>query len=248
VKILFSPSENKIPGGSHPPLQQTNLLFPDLYDARMIPAKEYRDFVLTAATTELKKIFGTKDDAVVERFRHDIFSLPTKKAVERYDGVAYDYLQYADLSPDAKAYVDSHTVIFSNIFGPIEAGNLIPEYKFKQGSKLPGFAIEAYFKEHFSAALDDYLEGHDIIDLRAGFYEKFYTLKAPYLTFKFIKDGKVVSHWAKAYRGIILKILAEKQIETIDQFMKTPVVGLNLIDIKTVKNKREILFAINEPE
>ena len=165
--------------------------------------------------------------------------------MERYEGVAYDYLQYASLDTSAQGYIDTNVIIFSNIFGPIGAGDMIPEYKFKQGAKLPGFSIEGYFKEHFTHALDHFLQD-DIIDLRAGFYEKFYTIKAPYLTFRFLKEGKVVSHWAKAYRGIILKTLAEKQIDTVDRFMKTPIPGLNLVDIKKVKNKTEILFEITQ--
>ena len=245
MKILFSPSEGKTAGGSGAPLNPESFIFENLYETRIVPARHYRSFIEQASLDELKTIFGTKDEKVVARYKSDIFSLPTKKAMERYEGVAYDYLQYTSLEPDARAYIDANVIIFSNIFGPIGAGDMIPEYKFKQGSKLPGFAIENYFKEHFSAALDDYLQD-DIIDLRAGFYEKFYTIKAPYLTFKFLKDGKVISHWAKAYRGIILKTLAQKGIDTIDRFMKTPVPGLNLIDIKKVKNKTEILFEITE--
>ncbi len=247
MKILFSPSEGKTQGGTGLPLNPKSFIFESLYDTRILPARHYQAFVDSATIDERKTIFGTKDEKVVKRYSKDIFSLPTKKAMERYEGVAYDYLQYAALSDDARAYIDANVIIFSNIFGPIGAGDMIPEYKFKQGSKLPDFAIEKYFKEHFSRPLDDYLQG-DIIDLRAGFYEKFYTIKAPYLTFKFLKDGKVVSHWAKAYRGIILKTLAQKQIDTIDRFMKTPVPGLNLIDIKRVKNKTEILFEITEPD
>lgn len=245
MKILFSPSEGKSQGGNGAPVNQESFFLQSLYETRLIPVREYQAFVDSASTDELKKIFGTKDDQVVDRFKKDIFSLPTQKAVERYVGVAYDYLQYDSLDAQAQHYIDENVIIFSNIFGPIKAGDMIPEYKFKQGSKLPDFSIENYFKEHFTPALDAYLQ-HDIIDLRAGFYEKFYTIKAPYLTFKFLKEGKVVSHWAKAYRGIILKTLAQKGIDTIDQFMKTPVPGLNLIDIKTIKNKTEILFEIED--
>lgn len=243
MKILFSPSEGKTAGGDGATLNPKSFIFESLYETRIVPAKAYREYVDSASMDELKTIFGTKDEKVVARFQNDIFSLPTKKAMERYEGVAYDYLQYASLGREAQEYIDRNVIIFSNIFGPIGAGDMIPEYKFKQGSKLPGIAIESYFKEHFTDTLDAYLED-DIIDLRAGFYEKFYTIKVPYLTFKFLKGGKVVSHWAKAYRGIILKTLAEKGIDTIDRFMKTPVPGLNLIDIKKVKNKTEILFEI----
>jgi cytoplasmic iron level regulating protein YaaA (DUF328/UPF0246 family) len=243
LKILFSPSEGKTQGGYGDTLNSKSFIFESLYDTRIVPAQHYQSFIDTASTEELKTIFGTKNEKVVARYKNDIFSLPTKKAMNRYEGVAYDYLQYASLDHATQAYIDHNVIIFSNIFGPIGAGDMIPEYKFKQGSKLPDFQVEKYFKEHFSDALDDYLRD-DIIDLRAGFYEKFYTVKAPFLTFKFLKEGKVVSHWAKAYRGIILKTLAEKRIETIEQFMKTPVPGLNLVDIKKVKNKTEILFEI----
>lgn len=245
MKILFSPSEGKSQGGNGVPVNQESFFLPSLYETRLVPARRYREFVDSASTDELKKIFGTKDDRVVARFKKEIFSLPTQKAVERYVGVAYDYLRYGSLDENAQRYIDKNVIIFSNIFGPVKAGDMIPEYKFKQGSKLPDFSIESYYKEHFTPALDAYLQD-DIIDLRAGFYEKFYTIKAPYLTFKFLKEGKVVSHWAKAYRGIILKTLAQKGIDTIDRFMKTPVPGLNLVDIKTIKNKTEILFEITE--
>ena len=245
MKILFSPSEGKTAGGSGSPLNPESFIFASLYETRIVPARHYQSFIDRASMDELKSIFGTKDEKIVARYQNDIFTLPTKKAMERYEGVAYDYLRYTALEPAAQAYIDTNVIIFSNIFGPIGAGDMIPEYKFKQGSKLPDIPIESYFKAHFTQTLDAYLQD-DIIDLRAGFYEKFYTIKAPYLTFKFLKEGKVVSHWAKAYRGIILKTLAEKGIETVDQFMKTPVPGLNLIDIKKVKNKTEILFEITE--
>jgi len=243
MKILFSPSEGKSSGGEHPPLGPESFIFPELFETRMRPARHYNGYVAAASDADLQKLFGTKDQDTIRHYRNDLFSQPTKKAVERYEGVAYDYLGYPSLDEAARDYIDQNVIIFSNLFGPIQACDKIPDYKLKQGAKLPDLAIESYFKTHFSQPLDRFLED-DIIDLRAGFYEKFYTLKGEYLTFKFIKGGKVVSHWAKAYRGIVLKELAKGRIETIDAFMKMPIEGLNLVDIKTVKNKKEILFEI----
>ena len=53
---------------------------------------------------------------------------------------------------------------------------------------------------------------------------------------KFIKDGKVISHWAKAYSGIILKnFLQLKNIKTIDELMNMQIGNLKIEEIKKQK-------------
>ena len=59
-----------------------------------------------------------------------------------------------------------------------------------------------------------------------------------------IKDGKVVSHWAKAYRGIILKLLAKNGIKTIDELMSMEIENLKIEEIKKSKLKTEIVYSI----
>ena len=61
---------------------------------------------------------------------------------------------------------------------------------------------------------------------------------------KFIKDGKVVSHWAKAYRGIILKLLAQNSVKTIDELMSMEIQNLKIEEIKKQKQKSEIVYSI----
>ena len=61
---------------------------------------------------------------------------------------------------------------------------------------------------------------------------------------KFIKDGKVVSHWAKAYRGIILKLLSMNKIKTIDELMSMQINNLKIEEIKKQNNKTEIVYSI----
>ena len=84
----------------------------------------------------------------------------------------------------------------------------------------------------------------DIIDLRAGFYEKFYKINKPYTTMKFIKDGKVVSHWAKAYRGVILKLIAINNIKTIDELMNMQIENLKIEEITKQKLNTQIVYSI----
>ncbi|RUM73616.1 MAG: peroxide stress protein YaaA, partial [Sulfurovum sp.] len=65
-------------------------------------------------------------------------------------------------------------------------------------------------------------------------------------TLKFLKNGKVVSHWAKAYRGKVLHEVAKAGVETLDDFMKLPIPGLQIEEIQTKKNKTEVIYAITE--
>lgn len=245
MTILFAPSEGKREGGTLPPIDKTAFCFENLYSRRLDALNSYRDFVSSADIPALSKLTGIKDKKQLERYRKDIFKEPTMKAVERYDGVAYDYLGYESLPQEAKNYIDEHLIIFSNLFGPLCAKDRIPNYKIKQGEHIGAFAPEKFYREYFSEALDSYLKKRGaIVDLRAGFYDKFYKIGLPYITMKFLKNGKSVSHWAKAYRGILLKEMAKSAIIDEDDLMAMDIEGLSIVEIKRVKNKKEIVYEI----
>ena len=63
---------------------------------------------------------------------------------------------------------------------------------------------------------------------------------------KFIKDGKVVSHWAKAYRGMVLRQIAEKKIKNFDELRKVEFTGLQLIEIQEKKDHQMWVFGIEK--
>ncbi len=245
MKILFSPSEAKRAGGAQPPFTASSFLFPQLYDKRVHLLEKYMHYLAKSDTAALQKLMGIKKAHEIEILKNiDIFNDSTMKAIERYTGVAYDYLQYPSLEESAQAFLDNNLIIFSNLFGPILAKDPIPLYKLKQGEKLGDFAIEKYYMEHFTPALDQFLEDEFIIDLRAGFYLKFYKLKQPYITMKFIKNGKVVSHWAKAYRGMVVRQLAHYQPQNEKMFSEIPFENLSIVEIQKSKNKTEYIYEI----
>ena len=245
MKILFSPSETKIVGGNDISFDKNSFIFPALFEKRMEIVKQYNDFILNASKDELIKLFGTKKEDVIAQYSQDLFKTSTMKVIQRYDGVAFDYLEYSKLKENEKSYIDENVLIFSNLFGVLKAGNLgLPDYKLKQNETFNNLKIEKFYNDNFSKVLDEYLKDEDIIDLRAGFYEKFYKIEKPYTTMKFIKDGKVISHWAKAYRGIILKLLAQNSIKTIDELMNMEVENLRIEEIKKQKIKTEIVYSI----
>ena len=124
--ILFSPSEGKQEGGELPPLNPQSLIFPDLYPQRLAVMEQYESLIQNGSDQELYELFRIKDPKEYDRYRTSLTSLPTMKAVERYEGVAYDYLTYSELSDAAQNYIDEHTIIFSNLFGPIRASDRFP--------------------------------------------------------------------------------------------------------------------------
>ena len=244
MKILFSPSETKIGGGDIKCIDKNSFIFPELFEKRLEILEKYNNYLKNASNNDLEKLFGTKKIEVIEKYKQDIFKSPTMKAIQRYEGVAYDYLNYNSLEVSAQKYIDENTLIFSNIFGVIKADDFIPDYKLKQGESFENLKIDKFYSDNFSQTLDNYLLDEDILDLRAGFYEKFYTIKKPYLTMKFIKEGKVVSHFAKAYRGEILKLLALKNIKTFEQLLNLQIENLSIVEIKEQKLKKEIVYTI----
>lgn len=244
MKILFAPSEGKREGGDFPPLSESSLIFPEYYSKRLEVANRYQKVVSEGNADLLETLFGVKDVREFERYKILFNDAPTMKAIERYDGVAYDYLNYPSLSKEAQSYIDKNTLIFSNLFGPIGAGDFIPDYKLKQGSSIEGLAPEKHYKEYFSDALDDMLDGNEVLDLRAGFYDKFYLPKHTATTCKFLKEGKVVSHWAKAYRGKVLRAVATHQVKSVEEFLTLSIEGLVLSEIIETKKKKEIVYTI----
>lgn len=244
MTILFAPSEAKREGGSAC-LDRDSFCFPKLYEKRLEVALRYIELLEKGSLEKIKKVTGLKDEKQIERYRTNIFEAPVMKAVERYSGVAYEYLGYETLAPGGREYIDEHLIIFSNLFGPICASDKIPDYKLKQGEHIEGFAPEKFYKEHFSDALDEYLQKRGtVVDLRAGFYEKFYKIESPHITMKFLKNGKSVSHWAKAYRGKVLREMAKRAIMDEESLLAMDIENLGIVDIKQIKNKKEIVYEI----
>jgi cytoplasmic iron level regulating protein YaaA (DUF328/UPF0246 family) len=243
MKILLAPSETKKSGGNDS-FNPTTLLFEALRPNRIKLLHAYTNVLQKGDMAELSKMFGLKKEADILSHKKDIIHELTMKAIERYTGVAFDYLGYDKLDQTVQSYIDSHVILFSNLFGPILASDLIPEYKLKQGEAVGDIKTEKFYHEHSANLMEEYLKEDEILDLRAGFYDKFYKPAKAYTTLKFIKEGKVVSHWAKAYRGIVLREMAKAGIESIDEFMKLPIEGLSVKEIQTKKNKTEIIYDI----
>ena len=239
LKILFSPAEGKKSGGNEEKRE-----FLGSNDSREKILKAYNEIVKSNDEEKIKALFGFKKYSDCEPYVVDIFNSSLMPAIERYNGVAYEYLDFNSLHVEAQNYIKANTIIFSNLYGPILGGDTIANYKVKQGNSIGDIAPDKFYKDRFSYQLDLYLGSCDILDLRAGYYDKFYKINKPYTTLKFLKDGKTVSHWAKAYRGLVLQAIAKNNINSIDEFMALEIDSLHVKEIKVIKNKTEIVYDI----
>jgi cytoplasmic iron level regulating protein YaaA (DUF328/UPF0246 family) len=244
MKILFSPSEGKHEGGVKSTLQLKNLLFGTICKERQNILAIYQTLLTHQDPQKLTHLFGIKDKTKAISFAQSIDFDLLSPAIERYDGVAYDYLDYPSLSNEAKNYLNEHLIIYSNLFGPLRANDNIPFYKFKQGAKLEGESIEKTYQQLCLKLTNNYLQEEEILDLRASFYQKFYKPTLSYTTLKFLKNGKVVSHWAKAYRGFILRHLAQHQINAIKTLKEEKFDTIELDNIIVKRNHEELIYKV----
>ena len=243
MKILLAPAETKKDGGDKSIYTKDNFNFKDIFKIRDEVVQNYDSFIQNSTIDELSKWFGLKNLKECDKYSHSILELPTMKAIQRYTGIAFDALDYNSLSSTHQQYCDENIILFSNLFGALKADDLIPNYKYKQGSILPDIDVINHYKNNIKDTLDEYL-GDEVVDLRAGFYDKFYKPTAPTITFKFLKDGKVVSHWAKHYRGLVVRELAKNNISNFAELMSLEIENLKLLEIQQKKNIKTLIVEI----
>ena len=217
MKILLAPSETKKEGGEES-FNLNSLFLPQINKVREELLEEYQKVIDSKDIKKISKMFGLKKESDIKKYLTDIKKEPTLKAINRYSGVAFDFLDYNSLNSSAKEYINSNVLIFSNLFGIIRAKDKIPNYRLKQGESIDNIKVDLIYKKAIKEPLDEFLKNEDILDLRATYYNKFYKPTKHYTTLKFIKNNKVVSHWAKAYRGIVLRELAINNINSINDF------------------------------
>lgn len=246
MKILFSPSEAKSDFTDSLALNIKSLCFSNKFLQRMFVIEKFLKFLSTSSLDKQQKLFGIKNEKECIKLKEiNLLQARTCKAIQRYTGVAYQYLNFNTLKDNEKKWLYNNVLIFSNLFGPLLCNDEIPYYKFKQAETIGDFKPEVFYKENFSSEIDNYIGDELVVDLRAGFYEKFYKINSPHISMKFIKNGKVVSHWAKAYRGKVLRKLAQVQPTTIEEFENINFENLSIEEILVKKLKREYIFKIN---
>ncbi|HWD07013.1 MAG TPA: peroxide stress protein YaaA [Amycolatopsis sp.] len=219
--VLLPPSETKAAGGKGAPLDLDALSFPELNPVR---AK------LVDALVELARDVPASLAAlgISERQSHEVdrnaalWTSPTLPALRRYTGVLYDALDLGGFTRAGLEKAQRRLAITSSLFGVVSATDPIPAYRLSGGNSVPALGtVRSLWKPVLEPVLQD-IEGL-VVDLRSGTYSAFAKLRPGAVTVRVVTpEGKIVSHFNKAYKGRLAAVLAKTRAEpsTVDDLLK----------------------------
>ncbi|MDO5670957.1 MAG: peroxide stress protein YaaA [Corynebacterium sp.] len=200
--IVLPPSETKAPGGSGPALDLEGLSFPALNPTRSSLIDVLSALEVDEALPVLKISEKLRPEAEANLA---LRTSPTTPALHRYTGVLFDALS----APTLPDIAWERLAVGSALFGVVRAGDLIPRYRLSGGTKLDGRTMRSRWGRLITEALAE--EGF-VVDLRSGAYQQLGRVPGA-VTVRVEKDGKVVSHFNKHYKGELARVLASAPVE-----------------------------------
>ncbi|MEU6729998.1 peroxide stress protein YaaA [Nonomuraea wenchangensis] len=199
---LLPPSEGKAPEGSGPPVGE--LSFPALDRARR---RVLNALVRASKRRDALDVLGLTPGLAAELDKNTALkSAPTLPAAELYTGVLYDNLGLGTLEGEARRRAEESVLIFSGLWGVVRINDRIPPYRLSMGVSLPPLGgLSAFWRPLLAKALDP-VPGL-VVDLRSATYAGAWQPGERSVAVRVYRDGKVVSHMAKATRGEIARDL-----------------------------------------
>ncbi|MFC4945471.1 peroxide stress protein YaaA [Pseudonocardia sp. GCM10023141] len=218
--VLLPPSETKIDGGDGPPLRLDVLPYPELDTVRKELVTDLVE--LSGDLVASRKALGISPSLDSEIARNAaIWTSPTMPALLRYTGVLYDALDVRSLRGTAAARAQERLAVGSALFGLLRACDPVPAYRLSAGSALPGRAtIAARWKPVLEPVLATIATGELVVDLRSGSYAALAKIPGAVTVTVLAEhpDGHrtVVSHFNKAHKGRLARLLAGSRAEPSD--------------------------------
>lgn len=210
VLILLPPSEGKAALGDGPALDLPRLSFPALAPSRR---RVLDALIALCEGPAAREVLGLSPGQAGEIGKNLLLrTAPTLAAADLYTGVLYDNLHLASLSPEAAARASESLLIFSGLWGLLRIDDRVPPYRLSMGVRLPPLGgLGAFWRRSVTPLLD--AEPGLVVDLRSGTYAAAWQPGGRAVAVRVLKEGKVVSHMAKATRGVIARSLLEGDID-----------------------------------
>ncbi|MDO4888393.1 MAG: peroxide stress protein YaaA [Actinomycetaceae bacterium] len=209
MKILLPPSQGKTSPPVGPPLALDALSLPELTAAR--------EPVVTHLIEASRREDAPALLGVGPRLHHEIeaqqrlLERPCAPAREVYTGVLYEA---ARLTPADEVWV------FSALFGPVGGNDPIPAYRLAMSAALPGIgSLKAYWRRELARLPWD--DSQTYVDMRSAAYQVW---NPPGLWWDVrVRDGngRVISHMAKRYRGLLARALLDAGSDEIADVART---------------------------
>jgi uncharacterized protein len=220
VLVLLPPSETKQDGGDGPPLRLDALSYPTLGPLRAALLDEL--VALAADGPACRRALGISPGQDAEIARNAALrDAPTRPAITRYTGVLYDALDVGSLRGAAATRARARLAVGSALFGLLRADDPVPAYRLSAASALPGRpTLAARWKPLLEPVLAGIAAQELVVDLRSGSYAALGRLPSAVRVDVLAEhaDGRrtVVSHFNKAHKGRLARILATSRADPTD--------------------------------
>jgi uncharacterized protein len=220
VIVLLPPSETKRAGGDGPSLSLDALSSPALGPLRAWLVGDLMALAADRPACRTALGLSAKQDSEIERNAVLLYS-STLPAINRYTGVLYDALDIESLSRAAASRAGARLAIGSALFGLLRADDLVPAYRLSATSKLPNRpTLTARWKPVLEPELARLAADELIVDLRSGSYAALGRVPGAVDVDVLAEhaDGRrtVVSHFNKAHKGRLARLLATSRAEPAD--------------------------------
>ena len=216
--VLLPPSETKHPGGDGPPLDLAALTAPELTPVRVELTEALVKLAGDVPASRAALGLSPGQDDEIGR-NAALWSSTTLPALHRYTGVLYDALDIGSMTRGQRARAHGRLAVGSALFGIVRGNDPIPAYRLSATSSLPGLpTLRALWKP----ALSPVLAGIDglVVDLRSGSYAALAPVPGAVTVVVLSErpDGtrSVVSHFNKAHKGRVARLLAASTAEPGD--------------------------------
>lgn len=210
--IVLPPSETKAPGGTHGPLDLSELSFPSLNPIR----QEILSDLMQLSVDESLEVLGISEKLRAEAEANQVLdTAPTMPAIHRYTGVLFDALNATSLPASSL----SRLAVGSALFGVVGAQDFIPHYRLSGGTKLPASdGSVPTMRKRWGKAITEALSEIDfVLDLRSGTYQNLGKVPGAETVRVETQDGKVVSHFNKKYKGQLARILSAHELSSAEE-------------------------------
>lgn len=212
--VLLPPSETKAIGGEGAPLDLDALSFPELNPVRDKLVQALTDLARDVPAS--LKALDISERQVDEVHRNaQLRASATMPALTRYTGVLYDALDFPTLKQAEKERAFQRLAVASALFGAIRGGDPVPSYRLSGGSTLPSHGS---LRTLWKPALEPVLKDADefVVDLRSGAYSSLAKIPHAVVIRVITSEGKVVSHFNKAHKGLLARAIATAKTEPKD--------------------------------
>jgi uncharacterized protein len=214
VLVLLPPSETKAIGGEGAPLDLDALSFPELNPVRDKLVSALEDLANDVPASLKALDISERQIDEVER-NAALRTSETTPALLRYTGVLYDNLDFGTLRKAEQERAYQRLAVASALFGAIRGGDPVPAYRLSGGSTLPSHGS---LRTLWKPALEPVLKEADefVVDLRSGAYSSLAKIPHAVVVRVITSEGKVVSHFNKAHKGLLARAIVRSSVEPAD--------------------------------